>query len=65
MGCELPCNTCPINIKRECGMWGLDAFANPGKTSLSEPAVHTQTKVQLHIRLDAKSMSRRLVGSSA
>jgi hypothetical protein len=65
MSCELVCNSCPVNIKRNCGVWIIDAYANPSKTISKEPVVHTQTRVQLHTRIDAKSMSRKLVGSSA
>jgi hypothetical protein len=65
MACELDCNTCPFETKQNCGMWKLDAFAHPGKANSAEAVIHTQTKNQLHTRIDAKSMSRRLTGSSA
>ena len=67
MPCELNCSLCPINIKRGCSLWYLDAGSAGKGNSLTTGKViieHSQTGAQLRTKLDAKSAARNLKGAS-
>lgn len=61
MGCELNCAICTI---RDCGMRSLNAFINSGADNSKSVIAHTQTRNQLHIRINARQAAKIIKGSS-